>query len=84
MGGIASPGISGEVGQKRRQLSVAVAWGALMGVLTFAVGPISSISSKVAIGAIQKGLMILIIPGLIGGAASVETFTLFLFCQQHH
>jgi len=84
MGGIASPGISGEVGQKRRQLSVAVAWGALMGVLTFAVGPISSISSNVAIGAIQKGLMILIIPGLIGGAASVETFTLFLFCQQHH
>jgi hypothetical protein len=48
---------------------IAAAVGALIGALTFAVGPISTISQNPILGVAQKFLMILLLPGLIGSSA---------------
>jgi len=64
---------------KKLQLSIAIAWGILLGSLTFAVRPISTISANFVLGAIQKGTMVLLLPGLIGSAAvagNVHAFSL--------
>jgi hypothetical protein len=48
---------------------ITAAWGALIGALTFAVGPISTISQNPILGVAQEFLMILLLPGLIGASA---------------
>jgi hypothetical protein len=58
---------------------IAAAWGVLIGVLTFAVGPISAISQNSILGVAQEFLMILLLPGLIGaGAVSGNIHAFFL------
>ena len=47
---------------------VAVAWGVLMGCLTFAAGPLASLSANPIIETIQSALTMLLIPGLICAA----------------
>ena len=47
---------------------VAVAWGALIGGMTFAAGPIGLLSANSIISAVQWVLLILILPGIVGGA----------------
>lgn len=55
--------------KNRNRIRIAAGWGLLLGSLTFAVGPISTISQKPILGAIQKFLMISLLPGLIGAGA---------------
>src|SRR5215472_12374759 len=55
--------------KKQNRFRIAVGWGLLIGSLTFVVGPISTISDNVILGAAQKTLMILLLPGLIGAGA---------------
>lgn len=65
--------------QKRLRLQIAMAWGVLLGSLTFAVGPLSTISSNPLLGSIQKVLMVFLFPGLIGAMAfggNVHAFSL--------
>jgi tetratricopeptide (TPR) repeat protein len=54
---------------KQIRLRIAIGWGLLIGSLTFAVGPISSISENPILGIAQRLLMILLLPGLIGAGA---------------
>jgi hypothetical protein len=58
---------------------VAIAWGALIGSMTFMVGDISWPSPNPIVEAIKAVLMVLMIPGLIGGAAisgNIHAFSL--------
>jgi hypothetical protein len=48
---------------------VAMAWGASIGSLTFAVGSISVLSPNPIVSTTQVVLMSLILPGIIGGGA---------------
>ncbi len=64
---------------KSLPLVFAIAWGALLGGLTFAVGPISWGSQNPLIDAMRVVLMVLLLPGLIGGmafAGNVHAFSL--------
>lgn len=63
----------------RLPLVFAIAWGALLGGLTFAIGPISWGSQNPSIDAMRVILMVLLLPGLIGGmafAGNVHAFSL--------
>jgi hypothetical protein len=51
------------------RIIVALIWGALMGSITFALGPLSVISDNIIIGALQIVLVYLLVPGIIGAAA---------------
>jgi len=58
---------------------IALTWGALIGSLTFAVGPLSDISANPFLAVAQKAIFISILPGLIGGIAfsgNVHAFSL--------
>jgi len=66
---------------RRKPLRVyaCLAWGTLFGALTFAVGPISSLSDNPILSALQTVAMVFIIPGLIGSMAisqNVHAFSL--------
>jgi hypothetical protein len=64
---------------KKVRLFVCLAWGILFGALTFAVGPISSISDNPIVGVVQMTAMDFIFPGLIGAGAiagNVHAFSL--------
>ncbi len=50
--------------------TVSMAWGLVIGALTFAAGPIGWTSTNPIIAALQWVLLILISPGLIGSAAT--------------
>jgi predicted Zn-dependent protease len=59
--------------------AVSMAWGAAIGCLTFAAGPIGWASANPIIAAAQWALLILIMPGIIGGGAvSGSVHTVFL------
>jgi tetratricopeptide (TPR) repeat protein len=49
--------------------AVSLAWGVAIGCLTFAAGPIGWASANPIIAAFQWALLILIMPGIIGGGA---------------
>jgi hypothetical protein len=53
--------------RKQLRFRIAIGWGLLIGSLTFAVGSISSISENPILGIAPRLLMILLLPGLIGG-----------------
>ena len=48
---------------------MSLAWGVLMGGLTFAVGTLASLSGNVIVAAAQVSVMTLLVPGLIGAVA---------------
>jgi hypothetical protein len=52
------------------RLSIAAVWGTLMGILTFAAGPLAWTSPHLAIAAIQIALTYMLVPGLIVAAAA--------------
>ena len=59
--------------------AVSMAWGMAIGCLTFAAGPIGWASANPIIAAVQWVLLILILPGIIGGGAvSGSMHTVFL------
>jgi hypothetical protein len=60
--------ISGRESRRERRYFVAVAWGVLMGCLTFAAGPLAWLSANPIIAAIQWALTVLLIPGLLCAA----------------
>jgi hypothetical protein len=65
--------------RKKVALYLCLTWGILFGALTFAVGPISSISDNPIVGAVQTAAMVLMVPGLIGAGAfagNVHAFSL--------
>jgi hypothetical protein len=49
-----------------RRLIISLAWALVVGCLTFAVGPLSSLSDSKIIALGQQFLMALLLPGLIG------------------
>jgi hypothetical protein len=60
-------------------LVFAIAWGALLGGLTFAVGPISSGMQNPLMYPMQVALMVLLLPGLVGAmvfAGNAHAFSL--------
>jgi hypothetical protein len=58
---------------------IALIWGALMGSLTFALGPISVISDNFIFGALQIILVYLLVPGIIGaGIVSGNVHAIYL------
>lgn len=57
-----------------RRASIAVFWGLLIGGLTFAAGPLTSLSDHAAIAAIQIILTCLMTPGLIVAARNLLKF----------
>lgn len=61
--------LPGGLSNKRIRIRIAAGWGLLIGSLTFAVGPISSISANPILGTAQVVLMVLLLPGLIGAGA---------------
>jgi tetratricopeptide (TPR) repeat protein len=61
--------LPGGLSSKQIRIRVAAGWGLLIGSLTFAVGPISSISENPILGIAQEVLMVLLLPGLIGAGA---------------
>jgi hypothetical protein len=71
-----------------RRVLTATAWGTFMGILTFAAGPISSLSDHTVIAAIQTVLTCMMLPGLIvaaevgslGPAAVVNALIHFGLC----
>ena len=52
--------------QAEAQIPIGAVWGVAIGGITLAVGPLSMISEHWPLAALQVGLMILIMPGLIG------------------
>ena len=63
----------------RDRYNVSMAWGVAIGALTFAAGPIGLASANPIIAAIQWVLLMLIVPGIIGGAViSGGAHTVFL------
>jgi hypothetical protein len=64
---------------KRIRLRIAIAWGLFIGILSFWVGSISNLSANPIIELVQRFLMILLLPGLIGaGAVTGNLHVLFL------
>lgn len=61
--------LPGGLSSKQIRIRIAAGWGLLIGSLTFAVGPISSISENPILGIAQEVLMVLLPPGLIGAGA---------------
>jgi hypothetical protein len=59
---------SNEDSRRERRLFAAVAWGVLMGCLTFAAGPLAWGSANPIIDAMQFALTMLLIPGLLCAA----------------
>ena len=55
--------------EMRVRNAVSLAWGIAIGCLTFAAGPISWTSANPIIAGVQWALLILIMPGIIGGGA---------------
>jgi len=55
-------------GDSPMRFNLAAVWALLMGGLTFAAGPLSSISANPVIGALQTVLVVLLTPGLFVSA----------------
>lgn len=51
-----------------RRLEIAFWWGVLMGALSFAAGPLTSLSEHSAIAALQIMISVPLFPGLVAGA----------------
>jgi hypothetical protein len=75
-------------GKMNTRLLIAAVWGALMGVLTFAAGPLAWTSPHMVIAAIQIVLTYMLVPGLIvaagvgplGPAALINALVHFGIC----
>src|SRR5437764_15126400 len=53
----------------QNKLVFATVLGAVFGCVSFAIGPLSTISQNTAIAGIQKTIFILLLPGIVGGMA---------------
>ena len=80
--------ISSRDSRREIRFFISVAWGVLMGCLTFAAGPLAWLSANPVIAAIQSALTMLLIPGIIcaamvgslGPAAVVNALLHFGIC----
>ena len=65
----------------RSTSAVAAAWGATLGLLTLAAGPLAVLSGNSAIALVQRSLTLLLLPGLIASGAvtgNVHAFSLVI------
>jgi hypothetical protein len=62
-------GFSRGIGRPKARFLFSLGWGLLIGGITFFVGPVAMPSYNPIIQVAKAGLMILLLPGLIGGSA---------------